>query len=358
MVRDAVAAEASEPAKPITAARITELLRGAGHDVTFETITIEPVGTGQMGANFRLGLVAQGDRGEVPDTLVAKVAAGSPEKRAVAAGSYRTEVNFYRNVASTVAVRVPRCWASSIDDEGADFILLLEDLAPRRQGDQIAGCTPQQTAVAAVNLAGLHGPRWGDHSLVDTGGLNAVEADSASMVGDVLAPMNELFFTHFADRLTAEQRAVFARVPEVAGDWLLGRPERFGPVHGDYRLDNLMFAPDGSDVAAVDWQTISLGLPARDLAFLCSTGLNPEVRQSCEESVLRAYHQALCTHGVEGYSLDDCGDDYAFSMLQGVLIIVLGWAVADKTERGDAMFLKMTERVCAAIADHDPFARL
>jgi len=58
------------------------------------------------------------------------------------------------------------------------------------------------------------------------------------------------------------------------------------------------------------------------------------------------------------YSFADCADDYAYSMLQGVLIIVLGWAVADKTERGDAMFAAMTDRVCAAIADHEPFARL
>lgn len=115
--------------------------------------------------------------------------------------------------------------------------------------------------------------------------------------------------------------------------------ERYGPVHGDYRLDNLMFAPDGSDVAAVDWQTISLGLPARDLAFLCSTGLDADVRRSCEESVLRAYHQALVTQGVDDYRLDECRDDYAYAMFQGLLIVVLGWTVADKTERGDAMFL-------------------
>ena len=349
---------AAAPSDPITAARVTELLHAAGHDVSVEAITIEPVGTGQMGASYRIGLGIAGDPGEVPDTLVAKVAAGPAEKRAIAAGSYRTEVDFYRNIASTVAVRVPRCWASWTNDDCTDFILLLEDLAPRRQGDQIRGCSVEQARAAAVNVAGLHGPRWGDPTLAGPGGLNVLDQDGATMLGDVLAPMNGMFFDYFGDRFAAEHRAVFERVPDVAGSWLLGRSERHGPVHGDYRLDNLMFAPDGSDVAAVDWQTISLGLPARDLAFLCSTGLEPELRRSCEESVLSAYHEALLAFGVEGYSLEACRDDYAFAMLQGVLIVVLGWAVADKTPRGDAMFLAMAERTCAAIGDHDPFARL
>ncbi len=218
-------------AEPITAVRITQLLQGGGHDVTVERITTERVGTGQMGASYRIGLTVSGDRGDLPDALVAKLADGPPEKRAIAAGSYRTEVDFYRNSASTVAVRIPHCWASWTND-------------------------------------------------------------------------------------------------------------------------------DGSDVAAVDWQTISLGLPARDLAFLCSTGLDVDVRRTSEQSIVGAYHRALLGHGVDDYSLESCRDDYAYSMFQGPLIVVFGWAVADKTDRGDAMFLAMTERVCAAIRDHDTFARL
>ncbi len=343
---------------PVSAARVTELLRAAGHDVVVDAVHAEPVGTGQMGAGYRLTLDVPGDRGALPDTIVAKVAVGSPEKRVIAAGAYRTEVRFYRRVASTVAIRTPACWGSWISDDATDFVLLLEDLAPRVQGDQLAGCTADQAVAAAVNLAGLHGPRWNDPDLRESGDLEAVAADSASALGEVLAPMNELFFAHFGDRFGAQHRAVFDRTAEVAGDWLLGRSERSGPVHGDYRLDNLLFAPDGSDVAAVDWQTVSLGLPARDLAFFCSTGLEPGLRRDCEDAVLRAYHRALVDFGVDGYDFDECADDYAYSMLQGVLIIVLGWAVAEKTERGDAMFATMTDRVCAAIADHDPFARL
>lgn len=41
-------------------------------------------------------------------------------------------------------------------------------------------------------------------------------------------------------------------------------------VHGDFRIDNLMFTPDGSDVlAVVDWELSTLGHPLADLGYLC-----------------------------------------------------------------------------------------
>lgn len=41
-------------------------------------------------------------------------------------------------------------------------------------------------------------------------------------------------------------------------------------VHGDFRIDNLMFTPDGTEVlAVVDWELSTLGHPLADLGYLC-----------------------------------------------------------------------------------------
>ena len=45
---------------------------------------------------------------------------------------------------------------------------------------------------------------------------------------------------------------------------------RIALVHGDYRLDNLMFSPDSSRaIALLDWELSTLGHPYADLGYLC-----------------------------------------------------------------------------------------
>ncbi|QYG91431.1 phosphotransferase [Iamia sp. SCSIO 61187] len=339
----------------LTPERLTDVLRAEGHDVTVAELGVEPVGTGQMGSSFRLTPSYEGDATRLPETFVAKVPGGDPASRATAAGAYRTEVAFYQRLAATVAVRVPLCHHAWATDDGTDFLLLLEDLAPARQGDQIAGCTPAQAVAAARNLAGLHGPRWCDATLPATTGLAVVDPASAEVLGDVLGPMTDVFADRMGDRLPAATRAVLDQVPPVAGAWLTGRAERFAPVHGDYRLDNLMFGP-ADQVTAVDWQTVSLGLPARDIAFLLATSLTVADRRAHEGEVVSAYWDALHAYGVDDHPLEQCLEDYRYALLQAPLIIVLGCAVAAPTARGDEMFLVMAERACAAIRDHDPFS--
>jgi aminoglycoside phosphotransferase (APT) family kinase protein len=172
-----------------------------------------------------------------------------------------------------------------------------------------------------------------------------------------MASTTESFLDRFASELDAMEVVALEGVAEHVDRWLVGRPERRAPVHGDYRLDNLMFAPDGT-VTALDWQTLSLGLPARDVAFLLSTGLSVDDRRTHEATIVEAYRHALEAHGVEGHGAEECFDDYAFSMLQGPLIAELGWLVAETTERGDAMFMAMVRRACAAIVDLDTFSRI
>ncbi len=309
------------------------------------------VGSGQIGTCYRLEL--DGAPG-VPRSLIAKLPAEDPGLRAFLSPAYRAEVYFYRDLAHTVAVRVPVCHHKAISADGTVFTLLLEDAAPAVQGDQLTGCSPGQAAAAVVNLAGLHGPRWCDTTLLDLPWLNAVGEEDAKGLGEVFAPAVETFVERFAGRISDEDAGTLRATADRVAAWVLGRAERFGPVHGDYRPDNLLFHPDGgAEVVAVDWQTVSLGHPVRDLAFFLGTGLRSADRAACERDLVARYHSALTGYGVEGYDLEECFDDYRFAAVQGPLITVLGCVYGSRTDRGDRMFLAMARRSCAMIRDLD-----
>ena len=76
--------------------------------------------------------------------------------------------------------------------------------------------------------------------------------------------------------------------------WLMADRDRFALMHGDYRLDNMLFDPDRTRVTVVDWQTLGVGLPARDLAYFTGTSLLPGLRVgSSTRTSSSAYHDEL-----------------------------------------------------------------
>jgi hypothetical protein len=153
------------------------------------------------------------------------------------------------------------------------------------------------------------------------------------------------------DRMSDQDKATVTDAAALIGDWLLGAPEHYSILHGDYRSDNLLFDPDRTEVTVVDWQTLAVGLPARDLSYFMATSLHPADRAEGERDLIRLYHQALSGQGVTGYDIETCWEDYCFGMLQVPLIATLGYAFSAATDRGDQMTLTMLERGCRAIRD-------
>ena len=54
-----------------------------------------------------------------------------------------------------------------------------------------------------------------------------------------------------------------------------------GLVHGDYRLDNMLFGQPGADRAltVVDWQTVTWGPAMTDVAYFLGCALPSELRR-------------------------------------------------------------------------------
>lgn len=331
---------------------LTATLRAAGHATTVCTVDSESVGSGQMAASYRLSLT-YADHTDLPSTLIAKLAAGERAHREFASGAFRNEVLFYDRIAPTLTVPLPRCHASVISPEHTEFVLLLDDMAPAVQGDQIAGCSPEQARAVAVAAAGLHGPRWCDQALLELPGMALPTHEDRELMDSVLGPMADAFRARFP--LSGPEAATVDWLVSTAGDWLERPPDRFALIHGDLRIDNVLFDADGQ-VTVIDWQTITPGQPLRDIAFLLATSLPVEDRRAHERDIVAAYHRALLGFGVTGYSIEQCWEDYVDSLIQSPLIIVFGAGAAMPTERGDRMFATMLERTAAALADLNPGA--
>jgi aminoglycoside phosphotransferase (APT) family kinase protein len=134
----------------------------------------------------------------------------------------------------------------------------------------------------------------------------------------------------------------------------------FALLHGDYRLDNLLFsdAAGEASVVAVDWQSCSLGNPLRDAAFMIVTGLSVADRRRAERDLVNNYWDALQAFSVTEYDRDQCWQDYRHSVFHAPVVTVFGASAAKPSARGDQMFTVMAERSAAAIADLDALSSL
>lgn len=321
--------------------------------VEVSEVDIAAIGTGQTGATFRVSARYATNPGGLPDTFVIKLPAQDDSVRDRVTIGYRSECAFYASVADRVRVPTPRCFYCEISDDALVYALLLADQAPAMQGDQIAGCGEREARLAVTALAGLHGPSWCDPMWLDFSGIAFTRPDEASAkgLGEVARMSADITLDKLGDRMSAADRETFSAAMDLVTPWLLAEQNRFALLHGDYRLDNLLFHPDASKVTVVDWQTLGVGLPARDLAYFTATSLKPQLRSAIERRLVDEYHRKLLSYGVVGYDGETCWRDYRLGVPQALLISALGFAFATATDRGDDMVLIMLARGCQAIRD-------
>ncbi len=333
------------PTEPeaLSAEWLTGVFEAAGLSGEVSAATTSPVGTGQMARSYRVSLSASGG---IPTSVVCKLPATEPSVRELGSSGYRKEVSFYEKLAPHVDIAVPHCWHSEISDDDRDFVLVLEDMAPATQGDQIAGCSPDQVTRASIELARLHRPTWIEADPVD---LSWMGTDDPSMLGMFMPIAHEQFIDNLGDRLGDAHKEVLTTFAPNAVDWIGAGTKHTAVVHGDFRLDNLLFGADGS-VTVVDWQTMTVGVAGCDLAYLLGNSVPTEVRRTIDQEVMEAYVDEL---DIDGYGLEECLADVRYGAFQGPMITMLGAYAATRTDRGDDMFVAMAERSCDQILDLD-----
>lgn len=343
-----------------TADMITPEWLGAALGLPVTSAEAYPLGTGQMCDSVRVTYRTDAEDTDAGTaTVIAKLPAADQVSRntALVMRSYEKEVRFYELLADDLPIHTPGLRYSDIEVETGSFVLLLDDLAPAEQGDQLAGCTPEVAAVAVSELVGLHAPRWADPTLADLPWLRNDDPDGRAMMAMLMPMLWDGFRDRYGDAVEPHVLdAGNALFPEIAA--FMELPENGRTIiHGDYRLDNLLFDPNpGSGTAGVtvvDWQTCAIGPAMHDVAYFIGAGLDEHDRREHEQRLVTDYYAALTAAGVEDYAWDRCWRDYRRGSWAGLFMAVGAAMMVERTDRGDQMFLTMASRHARHALDLD-----
>jgi Phosphotransferase enzyme family len=304
----------------------------------------ELMSVGQLGLVARLTLSYDGAGPDVPPTAMVKLPSNDAGSRAVgvALGIYESEVRFYQEIAPTVGIRVPRLYWADIESSTGRFTLLLEDLSGAgTPGDMIAGGTPDQAARALDALVDLQAPRWSDPALREKVWLAHPSRNQNFFAA--VEPALPLFLERFADRLDSKDVEFVEQVVPYANAW--AAQMTVGPtvvLHGDYRMDNILFPHDpAAPVSVFDWQATRLGPPLVDVSVYLGGCLSLDDRRCHERELLSQYHDGLMSRGLTGFSFDEVWESYRWCVFYGLLLSVPFSVQLERTERGDALFAGM-----------------
>lgn len=340
---------------------LTAALRAAGV-ISEAAVTASPrvtigQGVGILGELARVTL--EYDRAEpgAPKTLIAKIPTADPGGRGVAQmlGFYEKEARFYTELYDHVGVRTARGYYTACDVENVKYIILMEDLSALELGDQVKGATAEECERLIGEVAKLHIKWWQTPELDALDWVPAGNSDVIKLAAVAYAQAIQPFLANFGEHLTGEERDMALRYMHRMNpmqDAFASAPLTL--CHGDLRLDNVFWgSADGSSpVTLVDWQIAIKARGPYDIGYFMSQSVDPGVRASIEERLVREYHRRLVDGGVKGYSFDDCWEDYRISTMFCLTYPVVACGSIDlANERGVDLGTRMLKRSLSAIGD-------
>ena len=123
----------------------------------------------------------------------------------------------------------------------------------------------------------MHAPALGDQAMAQADWLNRESPMNQALIGQLYAG----FVDRYGDQIAPDHREVCERLVAsfdayLAAEAASGRAQ--GLVHGDYRLDNMLFGQPGADrpLTVVDWQTVTWGPAMTDVAYFLGCALPDE----------------------------------------------------------------------------------
>ena len=331
-----------------------------GYDVT--GIEIEPIGddTGFAGSVFRIHIESSNVGHDLPKTVIWKRHSDHPPTHRMLKRleAYSSETAFFKWYADSTPL-APRPYYAEYDPDSGSVCIIQEDLGRMRLGDQIAGCTVDESLDVMAALADLHATFWTESSTDRLRSLHTFDRGIR---------LFQLLHRRSWDRV-AKSGAAPADLIEVALEITphvgsikshLSQP----PVtllHGDARSDNLFFGSpsESGAVRFVDWQAARSGRSAYDIAYFLSTSLTVSARREMQDMLIRRYLDELSDRGIDCPTQTDFMADFRLALLDVVTLLgILTVSLDFGSTRGLELSNVWMSRLTAAIEDNNALGAL
>jgi thiamine kinase-like enzyme len=351
------------PAAPdaITPAWLTAALRESvltgGAAVAAVQTEIVGEGVGFIGQLARVHLTYDRALPGAPASLIAKFPTLEPGGRAI--GNlfrfYEREVRFYEEIGSDCGLRAPARYFSHADAAADEYILLIEDMARARLGNDLQGCTLDEAELVVRRVATFHARWWESPKLESLGWMPNVNDPVHQSAQQSYQQAWPVFLNLYGERLSSATRAAGeALQPKIIAvlDQLAAAPRTIS--HGDYRGDNMFFGPADGELTVCDWQISTKGRGAFDIAYFLSMSIHADARTREEQRLLRLWHDTLTANGVTGYTWEQALHDYRLAMLYCWVYVVISIGSLDPANpRGMALFDQIFARRQRAFEELD-----
>ncbi|NOH78243.1 phosphotransferase [Vibrio sp. RE86] len=186
--------------------------------------------------------------------------------------SYQVELNWYQQSANQCLAKVPRALKVAKHDQ--ELLVVMEDLKQAGFSEVVKQAEPQHLDSALRWLAYFHAQHIGDNG---TGLWESGTYWHLATRPDELESLDDKRLKSHAEKI----------------DRVLTQTPYQTLVHGDGKLANFCFTPDGTQAAAVDFQYIGRGCAMKDVALFMSSAIEPEYCEEQEAWVLDSYFKHL-----------------------------------------------------------------
>jgi aminoglycoside phosphotransferase (APT) family kinase protein len=305
------------------------------------------------GTNRRVRLGLTYSRGAGPATVFVK--ASDPEHAALnaATGGLLNEARLFACEAH-LPVDHPEVYLSLVDEEGLDFMMVMEDVVAR-------GCDPRdatrpltidQAARGAASLARLHSAYWGNR-LRGHAELSWVEPFTTPYR---LARGIDIGLERAGDTIPGEVQRLggvgIERQWQAFTATVLDGPQTL--LHGDPHIGNTYVLPDDG-VGFLDWQVVRSGNPVLDLGYFVQGALTIDDRRDAEMDLVDTYLDALDLPAGGSPTREEVRRRYRASAAYGLAIWL---ATAASSWQRPEVSLALAERYAAAFVDLEAAAAI